>query len=123
MKKFIHIKKADREFLMKAFGVSERTVFNAIRYDEGRGNTELSNKIRVAAIKRGGIIMVTAPMVETLHDADHYIRQYFPNDAMLEFSTTDGGCDVFHKGDKIRHYNNVTVKEIPNIQDFAGALR
>ena len=39
-KRYIHIKKEDREFIMKALGVTERTVFNATRFDEKRGNTE-----------------------------------------------------------------------------------
>lgn len=39
-KRYIHIKKEDREFIMKAFKVTERTVFNAVSFDEKRGNTE-----------------------------------------------------------------------------------
>lgn len=123
MKKYIHIKKEDREFIAKAFGITERSVFNAIRFDDRRGETELARKVRKLAMERGGIIMVELPEVETLHDADGYMRQYLPNDVLLEFSRENGGCDVFHKGMKVRHYENVLVKDIPEIQNWASTLR
>jgi len=62
MKKYIEITKADRAFLMKAFGVTSRTVQNAVRYDERRGCTELARKIRKVAMERGGVEMVVLPM-------------------------------------------------------------
>lgn len=123
MKKYIHIKREDREFIAKAFGITERSVFNAIRFDDRRGETELARKVRKLAMERGGIVMVEIPEIETLHDADGYMRQYLPNDVLLEFSREDGGCDVFHKGMKVRHYENVLVKDIPEIQNRASTLR
>nr|DAS75523.1 MAG TPA: hypothetical protein [Caudoviricetes sp.] len=123
MKKYIHIKREDREFIAKAFGITERSVFNAIRFDDRRGETELARKVRKLAMERGGIVMVEIPEIETLHDADGYMRQYLPNDVLLEFSREDGGCDVFHKGMKVRHYENVLVKDIPEIQNWASTLR
>jgi hypothetical protein len=123
MKKYIHIKREDREFIAKAFGITERSVFNAIRFDDRRGETELARKVRKLAMERGGIVMVEIPEIETLHDADGYMRQYLPNDVLLEFSRENGGCDVFHKGMKVRHYENVLVKDIPEIQNWASTLR
>lgn len=123
MKKYIHIKREDREFIAKAFGITERSVFNAIRFDDRRGETELARKVRKLAMERGGIVMVEIPEFETLHDADGYMRQYLPNDVLLEFSREDGGCDVFHKGMKVRHYENVLVRDIPEIQNWASTLR
>lgn len=123
MKKYIHIKREDREFIAKAFGITERSVFNAIRFDDRRGETELARKVRKLAMERGGIVMVEIPENETLHDADGYMRQYLPNDVLLEFSREDGGCDVFHKGMKVRHYENVLVRDIPEIQNWALTLR
>ena len=123
MKKYIHIKREDCEFIAKAFGITERSVFNAIRFDDRRGETELARKVRKLAMERGGIVMVEIPEIETLHDADGYMRQYLPNDVLLEFSREDGGCDVFHKGMKVRHYENVLVKDIPEIQNWASTLR
>lgn len=123
MKKYIHITKEDRMFIMKALGVTERTVFNAIRFDSKRGDTELARKIRKLAMERGGIVMVEIPEIECLFDADSYMRQYLPNNTILEFSFENGGCDVFHKGEKVRHYENVVVSNIKNIQNWALALK
>lgn len=123
MKKYIHIRKEDREFIMKALGITERTVFNAIRFDGKRGDTELARKIRRLAMDRGGIVMVVVPEIECLFDADGYMRQYLPNDTLLEFCFEDGGCDVFHKGEKVLRYENVSVNIIKDIQRSALALR
>lgn len=123
MKKYIHITKEDRMFIMKALGVTERTVFNAIRFDSKRGDTELARKIRKLAMERGGIVMVEIPEIECLFDADGYMRQYLPNNTILEFSFENGGCDVFHKGEKVRHYENVVVSNIKNIQNWVLALK
>ena len=123
MKKYIHITKEDRMFIMKALGVPERTGFNASRVDSKRGDTELARKIRKLAMERGGIVMVEIPEIECLFDADGYMRQYLPNNTILEFSFENGGCDVFHKGEKVRHYENVVVSNIKNIQNWALALK
>lgn len=122
-KRYIHIMREDREFIMKALGVTQRSVFNALHFDDRRGNTELARKIRKLAMDRGGIIMVEVPEIETLFDSDDYMRQYLPNNTLLEFSFKDGGCDVYHKGEKVRRYENVVVSDIKNIQSWASALR
>ena len=98
-RRYIHIMKEDREFIMKALGVTERTVFNAIRFDEKRGNTDLAKRIRKLAMERGGIVMVVIPEIETLFDADNYMRQYFPNGALLEISKDDGNAAIYFKGE------------------------
>lgn len=122
MKRYIHIKKADREFIMKSLKVTERMVYYAIRFAT---DTDLARRIRKLAMERGGIIMAVIPEAETLYDADGYMRQYLPNDVLLEFEKEagNGGCDVFHKGVKVRHYDNVAVRDIPAIQDWAATLR
>lgn len=76
MKRYIHIKKADREFILNLFKVSGRMVDYALRFDGERGNTELARKIRKVAMEHGGIIMTVIPEQETFYDADGYMRQY-----------------------------------------------
>ena len=123
MRKYIHIQKADREFIAKALGITERSVFNAIRFDEKRGETELARRVRRLALERVGVTMVVAPEVETFHDRDQVMRQYFPNGALLELDRKDGrGYVIFH-GDTVRTYENVRVAEIGGIQQFAASLR
>lgn len=125
MKKYIHIQKADREFILNLFKVTGRTVDNALRFDAERGNTDLARKIRKVAMEHGGIVMVVSPEAETLFDADGYMRQYLPNGVLLEFEKEagNGGCNVYLKGDMVRRYDNVQVRDIPAIQNWAATLR
>ena len=46
MKRYIHIKKADREFILNLFKVSGRMVDYALRFDGERGNKDLAHYIR-----------------------------------------------------------------------------
>ncbi len=121
MKRQIAVSKADRQFLMKLFKVTERTVFNALALDKP-GN-DLHKRIRKAALNRGGVIMVSLPEMETFHDADGIMKQYMPNGAILEFSKKDGSGHVFFKGKEISTYENVTIPMIYEIQERAAALR
>lgn len=125
MKRYIHIQKADREFILNLFNVTGRTVDNALRFDAERGNTDLARKIRKVAMEHGGIVMVVSPEAETLFDADGYMRQYLPNGVLLEFEKEagNGGCNVYLKGDMVRRYDNVQVRDIPAIQNWAATLR
>ena len=125
MKRYIHIQKADREFILNLFKVTGRTVDNALRFDAERGNTELARKIRKVAMEHGGIVMVVSPEAETLFDADGYMRQYLPNGVLLEFEKEagNGGCNVYLRGDMVRRYDNVEVRDIPAIQNWAATLR
>ena len=121
MKKYIHIQKEDREFIAKALRITERTIFNATHYEDMNEGTDLMLKIRTLALQRGGIVMVEVPELETLHDADGYMRQYI-GDVLLEFSKTEPVCDVYKKGEKVRHFDNVMTSDIQGIQDWAAKL-
>lgn len=123
MERYIHITKTDREFIAKSFGISERTVRNAIRFDEGRGNSELAARIRKLAIERGGIVMVVAPEIETFYDYDKVMRQYCPNGALIEIDRKDSSGQVIFKGETVKTYEHVTLSDIDEIQAFASALR
>lgn len=122
MKKYIHIQKADREFIAKALDITERTIFNATHFENMSEGNDLAKKIRTLALQRGGIVMVDAPEWEVLHDADGYMRQYL-DDVLLEFSKEKPTCDVYKKGEKVRHYDNVMTSDIQGIQDWASTLR
>ena len=125
MKKYIHVTKEVRQELAEVFKVGDRAVWNALSFDKERGETDRAKRIRMFALQKGGIVMVVSPEMETLHDSDDYMRQYLPNDVMLEFSKKkeDAGCYVYHKGVKVRHYDKVMVSDIPEIQKWAATLR
>ena len=117
MKKYIHLKKVDRDFIAKVFGITPRMVFNAVHFES---DSELARKVRKLAMDRGGIVMVEAPEAETLFDADGYMRQYLPGGVLLEFKYSDNSCTVFVKGEERRRFDDVHVSDIPYIQEFAG---
>ena len=121
MKRQIAVSKADRHFLMKAFKVTERTVFNALALD--KPETTLRKKIRKVAMERGGVMMVTLPAMETFHDADGTMRQYLPNGAILEFYREDGTGHIFFKGEEVAKFDNVDIPMIYSIQEQAASLR
>lgn len=123
MKKYIHITKEDRDFIAKAFKVSDRSVLNAIRFDEKRGDSDNAKRIRKLAFERGGILMAVIPMIETFHDHDKVIRQYCPNGALIELDRNDGMGYVIFKGETVKTYEDVKVADINGIQSFAMALR
>lgn len=125
MKKYIHTTKETRKFLMRAFDVTERTVFNAVMFDPTRGNTDKAKRIRKLALMHGGIMMNELPEIETFHDYDGYMRQYLPNDVLIEFGKTKEtkGCNVYHRGKLVRQYNDFMASEIGDIQHWASGLR
>ena len=124
MKRFINVTKEVRQELARVFNVGDRAVWNALSFDKDRGETDRAKRIRMFALQKGGIVMVVCPEMGMLHDSDNYMRKYLPNDVLLEFSKKDdAGCDVYHKGVKVRHYDNVMVSDIPEIQNWAATLR
>lgn len=123
MKRYIHIKKEDREFIMKVFKITQRTVFNAIHFEDMNEGNDLAKKIRTLALERGGIIMVEVPEGELFHDSDNYMREYLPGKILIELSKTDGCGVVFKNGVRMRSYKDVLLTDIPSIQAYAAGLK
>ena len=123
MKRYIDITRENREFLMKVFGVTYKTILNAITFDDLRGNTELAKRIRKLALERGGTVMVDVAEIETWHDADGHVRQYFPNGVILDGDKKSGKVDLLVGGKVARSYDNPKISEMETIQREAMALR
>ena len=96
-------------------------VYYALNFDAKRGESEKAKRIRVYAKQKGGIVMIVAPEVETIHDADGYMRQYFPNGAMIECNKANGNVDVFYKGKMMKQYQDVKIKQLEEIQSIFAA--
>lgn len=62
------------------------------------------------------------PAIETIHDADNFMRQYFPNDVMIEANKNNGHFDLLKCGEIVKSWDNVYVSEIEKIQQEAIAL-
>ena len=122
MKKYIHVTKDVRLKLMAIFNVGDRVVWNALNFDKERGMTDTAKRIRECAKKNGGIVMNELPEVETLHDADGYVRQYFPNGALLECNKKSGHVDLLYKGRKVAEFDDVRISHLEDIQHLASIL-
>lgn len=118
MKKYIDVTKEVRQDIMAAFKVTGKMVCYALNFDAKRGESEKAKRIRVYAKQKGGVVMVVTPEVETIHDANGYMRQYFPNGAMIECNKANGNVDVFYKGQKMKSYEDVKIKELEEIQSI-----
>ena len=75
-----------------------------------------ARKIRKAAQERGGILMAVCPMMETMHDADGYMRQYFPNGVMVECNKETGRVEIIKDGKAVEGYDKVSINQLYQIQ-------
>ena len=117
----IAVTKEDRAFLMKLFGVTNQTIYNALDLDKEQ--TDVRSRIRKAALERGGVVMVTLPEMETIHTADGRMVQRFGNGAVLTFYRADGHGELWHKGKLISSHRHVGVMDIFALQDLARNLK
>lgn len=120
MKKQVTVTKENRKFLEKAFKVSSVMIWKALTFES---DTDLARKIRKLAIERGGVTLLSLPEIETFHDYNNFMRQYLPNGVLLEFNKNDGTGSVFLRGKEVRHYENVMVSGINDIQNWAMTLK
>lgn len=116
MKRRIDTTKELRQKAMKVFGVTEQTVFNAIGFDSKRGNTDKAKRIRSYLLQNGGVILVELKEVETIHDADGYMRQYFPNGAMIEVDKKTGNLKGYYRGKEVMDFKDVKIRHLQDIQ-------
>lgn len=123
MKKFIHADKAVTEKLKAIFKCSERTIRNALTYDENKGNSGLCKKIRFTALQNGCHIYVVTKAFETIHDeVDGIMWQLFENGAQVSMNKLTGKGEILFKGDVVAKYENIQLTDIPKIQARAEAL-
>lgn len=120
MKRRIDTTKELRQRAMKVFGVTEQTVFNAIGFDPKRGNTDKAKRIRSYLLQNGGVMLVELREVETIHDADGYMRQYFPNGAMIEVDKKSGDLKGYYRGEEVMDFKDVKLRQLEDIQTVMG---
>ena len=122
-KRFIHLDNPGREFIMKAFNIGPKTVANALYFDKRKGFSDTSERIRKLALERGGVMMNVVPECETIFDHKGNMYQYFPNGAGIKADKKTGDVDVFFKGNKVRHEENVALTQLDEIQIYAAELK
>lgn len=117
--KYISIDKAAVAKLMKIFGVGERCIKNALA---GRSDNKLAQRIRMAAMENGGVVYRVGADMECFFDHDGVMHQIFPNGAELEIDTHTGCGQIMFKGHRVVGYDNVKVRQIPELQAKASTL-
>lgn len=117
MKKAISVTHAQREFLMRTFGVTAVMVSYSLNYHPEKGQSETAKKIRALALERGGVEVVCAPMSEVIHDADGMMRQYFSNGWMWCADKHSGLLELKNEhGDVIDRYEHASLEDLCSMQ-------
>lgn len=105
--------------LVKTFKTTSVSVWRALSF---RDNSPKSQRIRCAAYQNSGQLLVLAPAIETIHDADNYMRQYFPGDVMIEGNKNNGHVDLLKRGEVVKSWDNVYLRDLDGIQQEAAQL-
>ncbi|WP_151908858.1 hypothetical protein [Pseudoprevotella muciniphila] len=121
----IKVSKENKARLAKLFGCTERMVYKALCFES---QTLLARKIQhVARQEMGGWVEAAVPEDEIFYDTmdsgERFMRQYFNNGAVLEVSLTTGEGVVRFKGSPRHRYEEVLVRDIPTIQNYARNLK
>ena len=119
MEKYIAVTKETREYLRKLFKTTRQSVYRALYFEN---DTPFSKRIRKAAQERGGILMTVCPVMETMHDADGYMRQYFPNGVMVECNKETGRVEIIKDGKAVEGYDKVSINQLYQIQARAERM-
>lgn len=128
-KRIILVTPEETKYLARLFKVSTVTVWAALKY---RKSNLIHQKIRKAAIERGGQQMVLTPEFEAIYitnrrDADksmtRYMVQPFENGATIEGNFKTGLVVIRDKTGLVRgEWNSPRLSEMGKIQEQAASL-
>lgn len=123
MKRRIDVSRELRQKAVKLFDVTEQTVFSAMSFDEKRGYSDKAKRIRSYLLQNGAMVLLELPEVETIHDAEGYMRQYFPNGAMLEVEKKTGDLHGYYKGQQVVSFKDIKVRQLEDVQQVLGTWK
>lgn len=118
----IVIKKDGNEgsYLAKLFRVTRVMVWKALSFES---DTDLAKKIRKAAIERGAQHVVELPIFETIHDSEGRMTQTFPGGAVMVCYKDTGAVEVYHAGELVERYEDVSIAQLDSIQQLCATIR
>lgn len=119
IRKQIEVSKQTRDMLVKTFNTTSVSVWRALSF---RDDSPKSRRIRHAAYHNKGVLMLMTPSIETIHDANNYMRQYFPGDVMIEVNKNNSHVDLLKCGEVVKSWDNVYVSDLNGIQREASEL-
>jgi hypothetical protein len=118
-RKQIEVSKQTREMLVKTFKTTNVSVWRALAY---RDNSPKSQRIRRAAELNGGVLLMLTPAMETMHDAGGFLRQYFPNDVLIEANKKTGRVELLKRGEVVKSWDGIALSQFSEIHNEALAL-
>lgn len=119
----IEVSKEVRDNIAKTFGVTGVMVSYALTYNKARGNSDLAKKIRKMAMENGGRRMAYWPECETIHnEVNGTMIQVFGNGAVLTIDKHTGDARVDYKGKTMMKREDISVREIYIMQEYAAAF-
>ena len=119
-RKQIEVTKEVRKDIKAAFKCSDMAIWRALSFAL---DTPLSKRIRKFAYQKGGVLLLLTPAMETIHDKDGYMRQYFENGAMIEVNKKLGILWLFDKdGKECRKITDCTIEQLYEAQGLAAKL-
>lgn len=120
----IEVAQEVREKIIKVFGVTGKTVSNALNYSGGtRSESDLAKRIRKMAMQNGGRRMAYWPECETIHDeGTGEMVQTFRNGAKLVIRKDTGDAVVYYKGVARQRQENISIRQLYMLQEFAAAI-
>ena len=119
-RKQIEVTKEVRKEIKAAFKCSDVAIWRALSFAL---NTPLSLRIRKFAKQKGGVLLLLTPAMETIHDRDGFMRQYFENGAVIEINKKLGTLWLFDKdGKECRKITDCTIEQLYEMQGLAAQL-
>ncbi|WP_304523026.1 hypothetical protein [Bacteroides acidifaciens] len=118
-KRQIEVSKQVREMLVKEFNTTSVSVWRALSF---RDNSPKSKRIRCAAYQNRGVLLMLTPAMETIHDADNFMRQYFPNGVLIEANKNNSHVDLLKNGEVVKSWDKVYLSDLDGIQQEAVKL-
>lgn len=123
MKKFIHADKAMMEKLKAIFKCSDKTIRNALSFNQEKGNSALCKKIRFTALQNGCHTYTVVDEFECFHDeSDRLMWCLCRNGAQASFNKLTGEAEIIYKGEVVARYDNVQLTDINAIRQRAEAI-
>ena len=124
-KSYIEVTPEAKKAIAKAFGVSEKYVYQCLTYRTGSDNGT-ARKIRYTAVRHhGGVAMLHCPACETLHDTTEEgraaMRQEFKNGAVLVWYKGTPEVVVSFKGSEER-FDVPSLEKFTEVQLYAESL-
>ncbi|KGN77923.1 hypothetical protein HR13_10280 [Porphyromonas gulae] len=110
----------ERGYLCKLFRVTPQMVWKALSFES---DTDLAKKIRKAALERGGQHVVELPIFETIHDVEGRMTQTFPGGAIMVCYKDTGAVEVYHAGELVERYEDVSIAQLDSIQQLCATIR